>query len=44
MNFILFIYNRKNCSESIVKGIGFYDKLSIGNLVHKNWYEDECFL
>ena len=41
---IVFIYNRKNCSESIVGGIQFYDKLSIKNLVYKDRSGDKCLL
>ena len=31
INFIFFIYNRKDCSESIVWSISFHNKLSIGD-------------
>ena len=44
MNFIVFVNNGKNCSESIVQGISFHNKLSIGNLMSKNRCEGECFL
>jgi len=36
INWIFLIYNWKNCSESIVRDISFYNKLSIGDPVHKN--------
>ena len=36
MNFIIFINNREDCSESIVQGISFHDELSIGNLMSKD--------
>ena len=35
MNFIFFIYNRKNYSESIVKDIGFHNELSIRDPVYR---------
>ena len=44
MNLIVFIHNRKNCSESIVGGIQFHNKLSIKNLVYKNRSGDEHLL
>ena len=44
MNFIFFIYNRKNYSESIVQGISFHNELSIRDLVYKNKSRDEYFL
>ena len=44
INFIFFINNRKNCNESIVQSIGFYNKLSIGNPMSKNGSEDKCLL
>ena len=42
MDFIFFINNRKDCSESIVQNISFHDKLSIGNPMSENRSEDEC--
>ena len=36
MNFIIFVNNGENCSESIVRGIGFYNELSIGNPMSKD--------
>ena len=36
INFIFFIYNRKNYSKNIVQNISFYDKLSIKNPISKN--------
>ena len=44
INFIFFINNRKNCNESIVQSIGFYNKLSIGNPMSKNGSKDKCLL
>jgi len=44
MDFIFFINNGKNCSESIVQSIGFYKELSIGNLMSENRSRDECLL
>jgi len=32
VNFIIFINNGEDCSESIVRGIGFHNELSIGGL------------
>ena len=42
MDFIFFIYNRKDCSESLVQNISFHDELSIKNPVYKNESGDEC--
>ena len=36
MNFIFFIHNGKNCNESIVWNISFYNKLNIRNPVSEN--------
>ena len=36
MNFIFFINNGKNCSESIVQSIGFHNKLNIRNLISED--------
>ena len=44
MNFIIFINNREDCSESVVQGISFHDELSIRNLMSKDRSRDECFL
>ena len=44
MNFIFFIYNRKNYNKSIVQSISFYDKLSIGNLVSEDRSRGKCLL
>jgi len=41
MNFILFIYNKKNCSESIVWSINF---LYIRDPVCENKYRNEYLL
>jgi len=34
--FIIFINNREDCSESIVRSISFHDELSIGNPMSKD--------
>jgi len=44
MNFIFFINNGKNCSESIVWSISFYNKLSIRNIMSKDRSRGECLL
>jgi len=44
MNFIIFIYNRKNYSKSMVRDIGFYNELNIRDPVFKNRSGDKCFL
>ena len=44
MNFIFFINNGKNCSESIVQSISFHNELSIRNPMSENRSGDECFL
>ena len=44
MNFIIFINNREDCSESIVQGISFHNELSIGNSMSKDRCGGECFL
>ena len=44
MNFIFFINNGKNYSESIVQSISFYDELSIGNPISENESGYECLL
>ena len=44
MNFIIFINNGEDCSKSIVRGIGFHNELSIGNLMSKDRSRGECFL
>ena len=36
VNFIIFINNREDCSESIVRSISFHDELSIGNPMSKD--------
>ena len=42
MNFIFFIHNRKNFSESIVQSISFHDRLSIKNPVNEDGSRSEC--
>ena len=44
MNFIIFINNEEDCSESIVRGISFHNELSIGNPMSEDRYRSECFL
>ena len=44
MNFIFFVTNRKDCSESIVWSISFHNKLSIKNLMSENRSKGKCFL
>jgi len=44
MNFIFFVNNGKNCSESIVSNISFHDKLSIRNLMSENGSRGEYLL
>ena len=44
MNFIIFVNNGEDCSESIVQGISFHNELSIRNPMSENQSEGECFL
>jgi len=44
VNFIIFINNGEDCSESIVRGISFHDELSIGNPMSKDRSGSKCFL
>ena len=44
MNFIIFVNNGENCSKSIVRGISFYDELSIRNPISEDRCESKCFL
>ena len=44
MNFIIFVNNGEDCSESIVRGISFHNELSIRNPMSENQSEGECFL
>ena len=44
MNFIIFINNGEDCSESIVQGISFHNELSIGNPMSKDRSRSKCFL
>jgi len=44
MNFIIFINNGEDCSESIVRGISFHNELSIGNPMSKDRSGGKCFL
>ena len=42
MNFIIFINNGEDCSESIVWSISFYDELSIENSISEDRSGDKC--
>jgi len=44
MDFILFINNGNNCSESIVQSISFHNELYIGNPMSNNKSRGECLL
>jgi len=44
MNFIIFINNGEDCSESIVRDISFHNELSIGNPMSEDRCGSECFL
>ena len=44
MNFIFFVNNGKDCSESIVWSISFHDELSIRNLMSENGSRGKCLL
>ena len=44
MNFIIFVNNGEDCSESIVRGIGFHNELSIRNPMSEDRGGDKCFL
>ena len=44
MNFIIFVNNREDCSESIVQGISFHNELSIRNLISENRCRGKYFL
>ena len=44
MNFIIFVNNGEDCSESIVQGIGFHNELNIGNPMSKDKSGGKCFL
>ena len=44
MNFIFFINNGNNCSESIVQSISFHNELYIGNPMSNNRSRGECLL
>jgi len=44
INFIVFIYNRKNYSKSVARNICFHNKLNIRNPVSKNEYGDKYLL
>ena len=44
INFIIFIFNGKDCSKSIVRGISLYNELDIRDPVYKNGSRDKCLL
>jgi len=44
VNFIIFVNNGEDCSESIVRGIGFYNELSIRNPMSEDRCGGKCFL
>ena len=44
INFIVFVYNRKNYSKSVARNTCFHNKLNIRDPVSKNKYGDKCFL
>jgi len=44
VNFIIFVNNGEDCSESIVRGISFHNELSIGNPMSKDRSRDKCSL
>ena len=44
MNFIFFIYNKKDCSKSIVQSISFHNELHIKDLVHEDGSRDKYLL
>jgi len=44
INFIIFVNNGEDCSESIVQDISFHNELSIGNPMSEDRCRDKCFL
>jgi len=44
MNFIIFVNNGEDCSESIVQSISFHNELSIKNPMSENRDGGECLL
>jgi len=44
INFIIFVNNGEDCSESIVQGISFHNELSIRNPMSEDRCGGECFL
>ena len=44
MNFIIFVNNGEDYSESIVRGISFHNELSIGNPMSEDRCGGKCFL
>ena len=43
MNFIIFVNNEEDCSESIVQSIGFHNELSIRNPMSEDRCRGKCF-
>ena len=44
MNFIIFVNNGEDCSESIVQNISFHNELSIRNPMSEDRNRGKCFL
>ena len=44
IDFIFFINNEKNCSESIVQSISFHNELSIRNSISEDKSRGKCLL
>jgi len=44
VDFIIFSHNGKDSGKSIVRGIGFHNKLCVQNPMHKNRHRDEDLL
>jgi len=44
MNFIIFVNNGENCSESIVQSISFHNELNIGNPMSEDRSRGKCLL
>jgi len=44
VNFIIFVNNGEDCSESIVRDIGFHNELSIRNPMSEDKSGGKCFL
>jgi len=44
MNFIIFVNNGEDCSESIVQSISFHDELCIENPISEDRSRGKCLL